>query len=215
MVPYRETIVRSSVGERKYVRYFDGRGRFAHLRVELLPRPGELPSVTAADGLELPADCYHAVRAALFKKIDRGPIRGFPMIGLQVRLLAATYLPAYSYPEAFAAAASMALDEAMIHASPIITHRALGWSAASGRRSCALRNSRYAHKVAGPREGRDISWRAFSPRDGSPGQAQPKSGFGSRFSSSGHLSLPEAKRYRPLSGPLDQETSQDVLEDWT
>jgi elongation factor G len=108
MVAYRETIPRRAVGERKYVRRFDGRGHFAHLRVELLPRPGPLPSVTAVDGLELPEDCYHAARVALFKKFERGPVRGFPLIGFQVRLLDATCLSAYSYPDAFATAASMA-----------------------------------------------------------------------------------------------------------
>jgi elongation factor G len=120
MLPYRETITRRSVGERKYVRHFNGRGHFAHLEVELLPRAGNLPSVTAADGLELPADCYRAARVALLKRIERGPIRGFPLIWIEIRMLAATYLPAYSYPGAFASAASMAFDEAMTHASPIL-----------------------------------------------------------------------------------------------
>lgn len=98
MVPYRESILRRAIGERKYLRRFNGRGHFAHLRVELLPRPGPLPSVTAIDRLELPEDCYHAARVALFKKFERGPIRGFPLIEFEARMLAATYLPAYSTP---------------------------------------------------------------------------------------------------------------------
>jgi elongation factor G len=120
MAPYRETITRNAIGERKYVRYFDGRDHFAHLRIELTPRPGQLPSVSAAPDLQLPADCYHAARAAFFKKMERGPARGYPLIGLEVRLLSATHLPAYSHPEAFAAVACMALDEALIYAQPIV-----------------------------------------------------------------------------------------------
>ena len=117
MVPYRETIARSALlGERKYVCYLDGRTAIWRiLELEILPRPGESPSVTAAEGLPLPADCVHTARAALFERMDRGPLRGFPMIGLEVRLVAATYLPPLiPTPKRSAAAASMALDEAMI-----------------------------------------------------------------------------------------------------
>ena len=214
MVPYRETIVRSSVGERKYVRYFDGRGHFAHLRVELLPRPEELPSVTAADGLELPADCYHAVRAALFKKIDRGPIRGFPMIGLQVRLLAATYLPAYSYPEAFAAAASMALDEAMIHASPIVTEPWVGLRLRVEDHALSATLDTLTKLLGLVRA--EISRGAhFLLETEVPARLNRRVASALGLVLLDTYPLPEAKRYRPLSGPLDQETSQDVLEDWT
>jgi translation elongation factor EF-G len=47
------------------------------------------------------------------------------MIGLEVSMLEATFLPKYSYPEAFARAASMAFDEAVRGASPIVIER---WS---------------------------------------------------------------------------------------
>ena len=186
MVPCRETITRRTVGERKYVRHFDGRGHFAHLKVELLPRAGHLPSVAAADGLELPADCCHASRVALFKRFERGPIRGFPLIGLQVRLLAATYLPAYSYPDAFAAVASMAWDRSD---DPRVANylRTLGWPPAASRGPCALRNARYADEVSRRGADRDISWRLFYPRDGDSSEARTKSGFGSRLSSTGDI----------------------------
>ena len=42
------------------------------------------------------------------------------LTGLEVHLLSATHLPKYSSAGAFAAVASMALDEALVHAAPIV-----------------------------------------------------------------------------------------------
>jgi elongation factor G len=214
MVPYRETIVQRAVGERKYVRHFDGRGHFAHLRLELLPRAGLSPSVTSVDGLTLPPDCYHAARAALFKKFERGPIRGFPLMGVEVRLLAATYLTAYSYPGAFATAASMAFDEAMIHASPIILEPWVGirlriedhaLSATVGTLTKFLGTVRaeISHGTYFLIE-TEIPLRLQSRVTLALGLTQPDT-----------YPLPESTRYKPLSGPLDPESSHDVPEDWT
>jgi len=206
--------MRSAVGERKYVRYFDGRGHFAHLRVELLPRPEELPSVTAADGLELPANCYHAVRAALFKKMDRGPIRGFPMIGLQVRLLAATYLPAYSSPEAFAAATSMAWDEAMIQASPNILEPWVGLRLRVEDHALSATLETLTKFLGTVRT--EISLGAYFLLETEiPVRLKPKVASALGLTRPDTYPLSEVDRYRPISGPLDQPTSHDGLEDWT
>jgi Elongation factor G, domain IV len=122
---YRETIQRTAIGDRKYIRFFDGRGHFAHVQLQLIPRPGDLRLVTKSDGFEIPDPCYDAARASILRKLDSGPIHSYPMSGLEVRMLGATFLPKYSYPEAFARAASMAFDEAVRGASPIVIER---WS---------------------------------------------------------------------------------------
>ena len=124
---YRETIHRAAIGDRKYIRYFDGRGHFAHVRLQVIPRQGDLRLVTKSDGCELFEPCYDAARTSLLRKLDSGPIHGYPMIGLEVRMLGATFLPKYSYPEAFARAASMAFDEAVRGASPIMIERWCGF----------------------------------------------------------------------------------------
>jgi translation elongation factor EF-G len=122
---YKETIQRAAIGDRKYVRYYDGRGHFAHVRLHLIPCPGNLRLVTKSNSFEIPEPCYDAARTSILRKLDSGPIHCYPMIGLEVRMLAATFLPKYSYPEAFARAASMAFDEAIRGASPIVIER---WS---------------------------------------------------------------------------------------
>jgi elongation factor G len=214
MVPYRETITRRSVGERKYVRHFNGRGHFAHLRVELLPRPGHLPSVTTADGLGLPLDCYHAARVAFFKKIERGPIRGFPLIGLEVRLLAATYLPAYSYPDAFAAAASMALDEAMIHASPIILEPWVRLRLRVESDALSATFDMLTKFLGAVRT--EISLADYFLLDTEiPVRLKSRVAFALGLARPDTYQLPEGSRYRTLSGPLEPPAPHSALEDWT
>jgi elongation factor G len=116
-VSYRESIQRKATGERKYIRFFAGRGHFAHLRLEVTPNSGKLCTVTRSETLQIPDSCYDASCAAIFKRLETGPIHGHPMIGVDVNLIHGTYLPQYSYPEAFAIVAEMALDEALSLAS--------------------------------------------------------------------------------------------------
>jgi translation elongation factor EF-G len=123
---YRETIQQSAIGDRKYIRFFSGRGHFAHLRLQLIPCPGEPCLVTKSERLEIPAECYEAARASIVSKLESGPIHGYPMFGLEVRMIGGTFLAKYSSPEAFARAASMAFDEAVFGASPVAIERCCG-----------------------------------------------------------------------------------------
>jgi elongation factor G len=214
MVPYRETIARSAVGERKHVRYFDGRGHFAHLQIEILPRPGQLPTVTTGHSLRLPADCVHTARAALLRKMDRGPIHGFPMIGLEVRLLAATYFPAYSYPEAFAAAASMALDEAMIQASPMVVEPWIGLRLRVEDQALSATLNTLTKFLGLVRA--EISFGTYFVLDTEiPATLKQRVASALGLSRPETYGLPKSECYRPLSGPVDPPASQDSLEDWT
>jgi translation elongation factor EF-G len=122
---YRETIRRTSIGDRKYIRFLSGRGHFGHLRLQLIPCPGEPCRVIESDGLEIPEPCCDAARTSLYGKFESGPLHHYPMFGLEVRMIGGTYLAKYSYPEAFAQAASMAFDEAVCNASPTVIER---WS---------------------------------------------------------------------------------------
>ena len=119
-IVFKETIRNAATGERKYIRYFDGRGHYAHVKLQLLPCAGELCTATRAAELNLPEDCYRATHAAIVRRLNSGPLGHFPMHGVEVQILEGTYLPGHSYPEAFAIAASMAFDEAMLTADPVI-----------------------------------------------------------------------------------------------
>lgn len=119
-IAFRETIRRSAVGERKYIRYFENRGHFAHVQLRLDPAPGQSCFVTRARSFTIPDDCFEAARVAALNKVLHGPIQHFPMYGFEIQFVMGTYLERYSYPEAFATVACMALDEAFLNADPVI-----------------------------------------------------------------------------------------------
>jgi elongation factor G len=115
---YRETIRHSSVGERKYIRYFDGRGHFGHVRLLLTPRPGAPCSVSVDAACALPKEATIAAQHAISERFDRCSHLHLPLIGFDVHLMGGTYLPRHSYPEACAIAACMAFEEALQSRGP-------------------------------------------------------------------------------------------------
>jgi elongation factor G len=122
----RETICFAASGERKYIRYFDGRGHFGHARLQLTPRPGELCSVSIDASCPLPEESCTAIKETFGRRFEHGPVRYLPLIGFEVRLAGGSYLPRHSYPEACAIAACMAYDEAMQMAGPVIVEPYVG-----------------------------------------------------------------------------------------
>src|SRR4051794_32506903 len=123
---YRETIRYPARGERKYIRYFDGRGHFGHVHLQLTPRPGEFCSVSVDAACPLPEESCTAINQALLRRFEHGPVRYLPLVGVEVRLTGGSYLPRHSYPEACAIAACMAYDEAMRVAGPLIVEPYVG-----------------------------------------------------------------------------------------
>lgn len=125
---YRETIRYPAEGERKYIRYYDGRGHFGHVRLRLVPHPGEACGVSLDAACDLPEDCCHAVKSVLTRCFDKEPRSRLALIGFEVCVVGGSYLNCHSYPEAYAHAACMAFDEALHRASPIIVEPYTGVS---------------------------------------------------------------------------------------
>jgi elongation factor G len=125
---YCETIRHFSVAERKYIRYFDGRGHFGHVRLQLAPRPGAPCSVSVDAACALPEEAAIAAQHAISARFDRGSPLHLPLIGFEVRLMSGTYLPRHSYPEACAIAACMAFEEAVQRAAPMVVELYTGIS---------------------------------------------------------------------------------------
>src|SRR4051794_730068 len=123
---YRETIRYAASGERKYIRYFDGRGHFGHVRLQMTPRPGELCSISVDSSCHLPEESCAVIQAALRRRFEHGPVARLPLVGMEVRLTGGTYLPRHSYPEACGIAASMAYDEALRGAGSLVVEPYVG-----------------------------------------------------------------------------------------
>lgn len=174
---------------------------------------GTRPLVTAAESLPLPSDCCHAARAALFSRMDRGPIRGFPLIELEVRLLAATHLPAYSSPDAFALVATMALEQALTHAAPIVLEPWIGLRLRV--KGPALSDTLNTLTRLWARCARRSLGDYFILDTEIPARLERSVASAFRLAHLDTSSLDELERYRPLSGPLGPAASENALPDWT
>jgi elongation factor G len=136
---YRETIQYAADGERKYIRYFDGRGHFGHVRLQLIPHPGATCCISVDAACPLPDESCTAIKAALMRRFERGTASHMPLNGFEVRLTGGSYLDRHSYPAACAIAACMAYDQAMHKAGLlvvepyvgirlVIEHKSLEWT---------------------------------------------------------------------------------------
>lgn len=123
---FRETIQRTAAGERKYIRFLEGRGHFAHLLLQLTPTPGQPCAIVSSPSLPIPEDCRQAAHATLQQRLQQGPLHGLPFYGFELRLTGGTFRPPYSNPEAFSAVAAMAFDEVLREAHPLLIERWTG-----------------------------------------------------------------------------------------
>jgi translation elongation factor EF-G len=140
------------------------------------------------------------------------------MIGLEVCMLGATFLPKYSYPEAFARAASMALDEAVRSASPILIERWSGFVLKVD--SNAVKETLETLTVVLGEVPASVSFNTlnqyFVIRAQAPVRQLPM------FKELLHLQrletylLPEEQRYRKMTDPPPREQPPGTpLDDWT
>jgi elongation factor G len=125
---FRETIGHSAEGERKYIRHYDGRGHFGHVRLRLIPHPGASCSVSLDVACSLPDECCRAIQDALMRRCDLEPRSHLRLIGLEAHVIGGSFLDRHSYPEAYALAAGMAFDDALHRACPMIVEPYIGVS---------------------------------------------------------------------------------------
>lgn len=95
---FRETIRYPSSGERKYIRYLDGRGHFAHVSLQLVPHPGETCSISLGEACFLPAQAIAAAEGAITGRFDGGRQSRLLFIGFEVRILGGSWLPSTPIP---------------------------------------------------------------------------------------------------------------------
>jgi elongation factor G len=120
-VSFRETVVRPARGEGRFVKQTGGKGQYGHVILEISPRPdvsgigfenkvrfGAVPS-------EFIADVEAGVREAMTSGVS-----GYPVIGVDVRLVGGSSHEVDSSPVAFRVAGAMAFRDAVDHAGPVL-----------------------------------------------------------------------------------------------
>jgi elongation factor G len=121
-VAYRETVSAAGNADTKFVRQSGGRGQYGHVKITLEPQTETTGLIfeNKIVGGSIPKEYIPAVHKGLEEAMSNGPVAGYPLVGLRVRLLDGSYHEVDSSEMAFKVAASMALQEAVKKAKPLL-----------------------------------------------------------------------------------------------
>ena len=121
-VAYRETIRQAVTTEGKFVRQSGGKGQFGHVVIEV--EPGEEGSGFEFEskivGGTVPKEYIGPAEAGMKEKCESGILAGYPVIDIKVTLVDGSYHDVDSSEMAFKIAGSMAIQDAVTKASPVL-----------------------------------------------------------------------------------------------
>ncbi len=120
-VPYQETIRGSAKAHGRHKKQTGGRGQFGDCHIEIEPlRDGSFDFVDAIKGGVIPQGFIPAVQKGVVDAMAHGPIAGFPLKGVRVKLYDGSYHTVDSSEQAFRTAGSIAMREAMAAAGAVL-----------------------------------------------------------------------------------------------
>ena len=122
-VAFRETIRKKSDVEYKYKKQSGGHGQYGHVKMTFEPS-GDLESAYEFDqivvGGAVPKNYFPAVEKGIQESVEKGPMAGYPVVGVKAVLYDGSYHPVDSSEMAFKTAASQAFKKGFMEASPIL-----------------------------------------------------------------------------------------------
>jgi elongation factor G len=121
-VAYKETIKAKAEAEGKYIKQSGGRGQYGHvwLRVEPKERGEGFEFTNEIKGGVIPQEFIPAVEKGVKEAVDKGVLGGYPVVDISIALYDGSYHDVDSSEIAFKVAASMALQEAIKRAKPML-----------------------------------------------------------------------------------------------
>lgn len=123
-VAYRETICNTVKNiEGKYIKQSGGRGQYGHVVIDLIPlKPGGIGYEFINDivGGTIPKEYIPAINKGIQEQLKSGPLAGYPVVDIKVRLHFGSYHDVDSSELAFKFAASIAFKNAFKQAKPIL-----------------------------------------------------------------------------------------------
>ena len=120
-VAYRETIRKSVKVQGRYKKQTGGHGQFGDVWIEF--EPCDSVSMEFAErvvGGAVPKGFFPAVEKGLRDSIAKGPLAGYPVVGLKATLYDGSYHPVDSSEMSFKTAASLAYKDGMPKADPVL-----------------------------------------------------------------------------------------------
>ncbi len=122
-VPYRETIRKKVRVQGKYKKQSGGHGQYGDVHIEFEPSGDmELPYVFEENifGGAVPRNFFPAVEKGIAESVLKGPLAGYPVVGLKATLVDGSYHPVDSSEMAFKMATIQAFKQGVMDSSPIL-----------------------------------------------------------------------------------------------
>ncbi len=122
-VAFRETIRKSSDVDSKYKKQSGGHGQYGHVKMRFSPL-AELDKAYEFEqevvGGAVPKNYFPAVEKGIQDSTVKGPLAGYPVVGVKAVLYDGSYHPVDSSEMAFKTAASQAFKKGFMEASPVL-----------------------------------------------------------------------------------------------
>ncbi len=121
-VAYRETVLKPSKAESKFIRQSGGKGQYGHVVIELEPAEegSGFEFVNKIVGGTIPREFIGPAEQGMKEACESGILAGYPLIDVKVTLVDGSYHDVDSSEMAFKIAGSMAVKEAVMKASPVL-----------------------------------------------------------------------------------------------
>ncbi len=120
-VSFRETITVPAEGEGKYIKQTGGRGQYGHCKIRIRPIGGrDFSFVNKITGGVIPKEFIKPVEVGIKEAMETGPLAGYPVVGVEVELYDGSFHEVDSSELAFKVAGSMAFQEAVKKAHPVL-----------------------------------------------------------------------------------------------
>ena len=122
-VAFRETIKKKSDVDSKYKKQSGGHGQYGHVKMRFEPSGDlETPYVFEEEvvGGAVPKNSFPAVEKGLQDAVVKGPLAGYPVVGVKAVLYDGSYHPVDSSEMAFKTATIQAFKKGFMEASPVL-----------------------------------------------------------------------------------------------
>ncbi len=121
-IAYRERIKKKVEAHGRHKKQTGGSGQFGDVWVRFEPQDEQDDLIFAEEvfGGSVPRNFYPAVEKGIQEAVQKGPLAGYPMVGLKATLYDGSYHPVDSNEVAFRLAAILAFKEAMPNANPTL-----------------------------------------------------------------------------------------------
>jgi elongation factor G len=119
-VPYQESIRKPAKAHGRHRKQTGGRGQFGDCHIEIAPHDDDFEFVDAIKGGVIPHGFIPAVQKGVVEAMAHGPIAGYPLKGVQVRLVDGSYHSVDSSEHAFKTAGALAMRQAMEQAGAVL-----------------------------------------------------------------------------------------------